>query len=81
MKKTQTQSYRLSEQDKQRLLTVADTQKTEPAKLVSTLIEQYLDAFEQHGKRLVWPPEFNYFTNPETEIEAQTKRDALEKAG
>ncbi|MGE4489880.1 MAG: hypothetical protein AB7E95_10100 [Kiritimatiellales bacterium] len=76
-----TQSYRLSEEDKKALEKLANNMKIPAGQIVAVLVETYIEAKKQHGKKLIWPPEFNYFTNSETEQDAQDKRDASAKAG
>jgi hypothetical protein len=75
-----TQSYRLSEKDKKAVENIAEEMKIPAGQIVAVLVETYIEARQKHGKKLVWPPEFNYFTG-ETQQATQDKRDALNKAG
>lgn len=70
MKKTKTQSYRLSEERKEQLELISSRIKIPPSLIVTTLVEQYIDALEEHGDRLVWPPRFTYY-----EADARTSQD------
>jgi hypothetical protein len=54
--------------------------KISAGQIVAALVETYIDARKKHGKKLIWPPEFNYFTGEEQQAE-KDKRDALHKAG
>ncbi len=59
MKKTERQAFRISEEDKVALQGVADLQHIPSGTIVSALlVTQYVKAVEDHGNRLVWPPEF-----------------------
>lgn len=61
MKKTEQQTYRLSEAEKTALAEVADEIGIPAASLVGALAARFVKARKEHGKRLIWPPEFNYY--------------------
>ena len=62
MKKTERQAFRISEEDKNSLQEIATRQQIPSGTIVSALVAQYVQAVEKHGNRLVWPPEFSYYT-------------------
>jgi hypothetical protein len=74
-------AFRVSPEEKTEIEEIATQMKTTAGALASALLEEFVSAKKKHGKRLIWPPEFNYFTNSETEQDAQDKRDASAKAG
>ena len=74
MKKTERQAFRISEEDKVALQGVADLQHIPSGTIVSALVTQYIKAIEDHGNRLVWPPEFNYY--PPHSMSVQEETDA-----
>lgn len=74
-------AFRVSPEEKDAAEKVATQMKTTAGALTSALLEEFIKAKKEHGKRLIWPPEFNYFTGSETEQQAQKKRDAFNKAG
>lgn len=76
-----TQSYRITEEDKAALEKLSKEMKIPAGQLVGALVENYIQAKEKYGKKLIWPPEFNYFTDSETAQSSQEKRDASAKAG
>ncbi len=78
MKKTQ--SYRLSEEDKEKLEKVADRLKLPAGQLVATLVQCYIEQYEQ-GLNLIWPPKFDYYTYTETKIQQRSQETDLENAG
>jgi hypothetical protein len=61
MKKTERQAFRISEEDKIALREIADRQQIPSGTIVSALVAQYVQAVKNHGNRLVWPPEFDYY--------------------
>ncbi len=74
MKKTERQAFRISEEDKVALQGVADLQYIPSGTIVSALVTQYINAINNHGNRLIWPPEFNYY--PSTSENAQEQTDS-----
>ena len=62
MKKTERQAFRISEEDKAALREIAERQQIPSGTIVSALVAQYVQAVKEHGSRLVWPPEFNYYS-------------------
>lgn len=77
MKRTETQSYRLTEESKKALGEIAEKLKIPPGLIVATLVEQYIDARKEHGDRLIWPPRFTYY---EPEAKTSQQRTNLENA-
>ncbi len=63
MKKTERQAFRISEEDKIALQKIAERQQIPSGTIVSALVAQYIQAIKTHGNRLVWPPEFNYYSS------------------
>lgn len=66
-KKTAQLAYRLTDDEKIAITRIADEFKMKPAEIVSILVAQFIDARQKHGKHLIWPPEFNYFPDIETQ--------------
>lgn len=62
MKRTEQQSYRITEKDKKALAKIAEEMCMPAALLVSILASEFVKAKKMHGKRLIFPPEFNHFT-------------------
>ena len=60
-KKSEQIAFRVSPEQKQRAEKVASDLKTTAGGLASALLEDFIAARDLHGKRLVWPPEFNYY--------------------
>ena len=75
MKKTEQQTYRLSEEEKQALAQVAEEMDIPAASIVGSLASRFVKARRAHGTRLIWPPEFNYY--PSTQQSDQDKKNAL----
>lgn len=65
-KKTAQLAYRLTAKEKSAVEKSAARLHMKPAELVSLVVSQFVDAHENHGKKLIWPPEFNYFPNGKT---------------
>ncbi len=61
MKKTEQQTYRLSEQEKKALANLAEDMDIPAASIVASLAARFVKARKEHGTRLIWPPEFNYY--------------------
>jgi len=72
LKKTEQQTYRLSEKEKQDLRKIAEEMDMPVALIVGSLASRFVSARKKHGRRLIWPPEFNYF--PESTQSVQDKR-------
>jgi len=60
-KKSEQIAFRVSPEEKQRAEKIAKGLKTTVGALASALLEDFVEAREAHGSRLVWPPEFNYY--------------------
>ncbi len=65
-KKTAQLAYRLTDEEKAAITEIADAMRMKPAEIVSIVMAQYIEAKKEHGKRLLWPPEFNYFVDVES---------------
>lgn len=61
MKRTEQQTYRLSEPEKEALAEIATEMDMPAASLVASLAARFVKARKKHGTRLIWPPEFNYY--------------------
>ncbi|MCF7816823.1 MAG: hypothetical protein K9M54_02975 [Kiritimatiellales bacterium] len=61
MKKTEQQTYRLSEEEKEALAKIAAEMDMPAASIVGSLASRFVKARKTHGNRLIWPPEFNYY--------------------
>jgi hypothetical protein len=72
-KKTVQIAFRVSPEEKKRAEQVANQLKITAGGLAGALLEDFLAAFNDHGKRLIWPPEFNYY--PETSKTVQEEKD------
>ena len=72
-KKTVQIAFRVSPEEKKRAEQVANQLKITAGGLAGALLEDFLTAFNDHGNRLIWPPEFNYY--PETSKTAQEEKD------
>jgi hypothetical protein len=73
-RKTAQLAYRLTEGEKEAITVLADEMRLKPAEVVSLVMAQFIDARKQHGNRLIWPPEFNYFP------EIKTRQDDVTSA-
>ena len=60
-KKTAQLAYRLTEEEKAKISKISEELRMKPAEIVSLIMAQFVDARQQHGHHLIWPPEFNYF--------------------
>lgn len=60
-KKTAQLAYRLTEEEKIAITEIAYGLRMKPAEIVSIVMAQFVEARQQHGHHLIWPPEFNYF--------------------
>ena len=78
MKKTEQQTYRLSELDKKELATIAEEMDIPAASIVASLVTRFVKARKNHSTRLIWPPEFNYY--PETLKSVLEERDSLDQS-
>lgn len=74
MKKTERQAFRISEEDKKELQEIAVRQQIPSGTIVSVLVTQYIQAVKNHESRLVWPPEFNYYTPHSKTIQEENKQ-------
>lgn len=61
MKRTETQSYRLSENSKNALNEIAKRMKIPAGQLVAVLIEAYIDEKKKYGNQVFYPPKFHTF--------------------
>ncbi len=61
-KKTAQLAYRLTDEEKAAITKIADELLMKPAEIVSIVMAQFIKSRKKHGKYLIWPPEFNYFT-------------------
>ena len=73
-KKTAQLAYRLSDEEKAAISLIADELCMKPAELVSVVTAQFIKARQNHGNRLLWPPEFTYFPK------RPTNQDLLNRA-
>ena len=73
MKKTKQQTYRLSEKDKDALEGLSKEMNLPAATIVSVLATRFVQARKEHGTRLIWPPEFNYYPTRIKSAQAQKK--------
>lgn len=60
-KKTESIGFRQTLQEKALLTEIASEMETTPGSLVASVISRFIKAKLEHGNRLVWPPEFNYY--------------------
>ena len=60
-KKTAQLAYRLTDEEKGAITEIAHELRMKPAEIVSIVMAQFIEARQDHGKHLIWPPEFNYF--------------------
>jgi basic membrane lipoprotein Med (substrate-binding protein (PBP1-ABC) superfamily) len=60
-KKTENISFRQTPEEKELLIQIASEMETTPGSLASSIISRFLKAKLEHGNRLIWPPEFNYY--------------------
>jgi len=60
-KKTENISFRQTPEEKALLTEFASEMETTPGSLASSIISRFLKAKLEHGNRLIWPPEFNYY--------------------
>ena len=77
MKKTQ--SYRLSEEEKEELERIADTMKIPTGQLVAVLVESFIASKNKYGKQVFYPPEFHTFESIKIQEEID-ERDRLDPA-
>ena len=61
LKKSEQIAFRVSPEEKKRAERVAMELKTTAGALASALLEDFIEARETYGSRLIWPPEFNHF--------------------
>jgi len=54
-------AFRVSPEEKAAAEEIAAQLKTTAGALSSALLEEFVAARKQHGSRLIWPPEFNYY--------------------
>ncbi|MCK4565096.1 MAG: hypothetical protein KAU94_10535 [Verrucomicrobia bacterium] len=73
-KKTENIGFRQTPEEKALLTRIADEMETSPGSLASSIISRFLKARLEHGNRLVWPPEFNYY--PASSKSVQEKTDS-----
>ena len=74
-KKSEQIAFRVSPEEKQAAERVATALKTTTGALAGALLEDFIAAHKKHGKRLIWPPEFNYYP-----ASAQTAQDKTSSA-
>jgi hypothetical protein len=60
-KKTAQMMFKLTDEELADLTDLAAELRLKPGVVVSAVIAQFIDARREHGGRLVWPPEFDYF--------------------
>lgn len=59
MKKTQ--SYRLSDSEKEELERIAESMKIPAGQLVAVLVEAYIESKNKYGNQVFYPPKFHTF--------------------
>ncbi len=74
MKRTETQSYRLTESSKSALSTIAEELKVPPGLIVATLVEEYIAAKSRYGNQVFYPPKFHTFESIKAQEEADHSR-------
>jgi hypothetical protein len=81
-KKSEQIAFRVSPEEKQRAEKIAIGLKTTVGALASALLEDFIVAREEHGTRLIWPPEFNHYPvdskTAQTETGSNLKNAPLE---
>jgi len=76
VKKTEQQTYRLSEPEKEALAKIAAEMDMPAASLVASLAARFIKARETHGTRLIWPPEFNHYPASSKSTQEQADSEA-----
>lgn len=71
MKRTETQSYRLSENSKETLNAIAESMKIPAGQLVAVLVEAFIEEKKKYGNQVFYPPRFHTFES----IKIQEKLD------
>lgn len=61
MKRTETQSYRLTENSKAALSAIAEELKIPSGQLVAVLVETYIEEKIRYGNQVFYPPRFHTF--------------------
>ncbi len=74
-KKTAQLAYRLTEEEKQAITEISEEFLLKPAEIVSTILAQFISAHKKYGKRLIWPPEFNYYISSKTKQDINSKKN------
>ena len=65
-KKTENIGFRQTPEEKALLIEIAKEMEMTPGSLSSSIISRFLKAKTEHGTRLIWPPEFNYYPKSST---------------
>ena len=60
-KKTESIGFRQTPEEKALLIKISKEMEMTLGSLASSIISRFLKAKTEHGSRLIWPPEFNYF--------------------